>query len=293
MRDAGFNVRGFERKDSLGGVWRENAYPGAAVDSQSPLYQFYDEALLQTFDWKEEFPTRSSMAKYFKHVDEMWEISEHFEFNIEVKGANFCEKAKHWKLQLAGERTVTARWLMPAVGMSSVVNIPPIPGIDSFSGKIHHTALWPRDGVDLNNKRVAIIGTGPSGVQVIQAAGKVAESMVVYQRTPALTLPKYSSSRGALSSMSLDDSKRAFLRSNDSFTAFNHTLRPESTFDVPAEQRGRFYDELHKQGGWSFWMSAFQDMWYDTAANLEAYSFWANTTGPESKIVAREILLYH
>ncbi|KAK4494626.1 hypothetical protein PRZ48_013982 [Zasmidium cellare] len=282
LRQAGFKVRGFERKGAIGGVWRENAYPGAGVDSQSPFYQFYDETILRKDDWEwsEEFSSQPEMARYFDHVDNTWDVSQNFELNAQLVNATYDEEEKYWVLRFKSGKAVSARWFLPAVGFSSVTNIPKIPGIDTFQGEIHHTALWPTKGVDLHGKRIAVLGTGPSGVQIIQAAGKMAKHMVVYQRTPPITLSKYAEPRKGFSKRSKDDQIAAFQRSTDSFSGFDYAFGPRDTFSDSPIDRSALYTERLKEGGWSFWMSCYHDMWYDRAANQEAYNFWANETKP-------------
>ncbi|KAI0845504.1 FAD/NAD(P)-binding domain-containing protein [Daldinia vernicosa] len=295
LRRLGFRVCGFERQGGLGGVWRENAYPGAAVDSPFPFYQFYDADLLRDWRWEEQFPTRAEMMRYFEQVDTKWGISASFEFGASVSGAEYSEATWRWVVSLEDGRRASAQWLIPAVGFSSVLNIPRIPGIDRFSGPVYHTARWPRDAMDMRGKKVAVIGTGPSGVQVIQSVGKVAKSMTIYQRTPCLTLPKYSNSPDRTAEtlgMGPDGYREALRLGLQSPNGFDYVCRDQNTLMVPSEERDHFYRKRYLEGGWAFWMAGFRDLCRDPRANRDAYAFWAEQTRARiSCTTKRELLI--
>ncbi|KAH8810915.1 hypothetical protein F5884DRAFT_262683 [Xylogone sp. PMI_703] len=294
-RQLGFRVRGFERQESLGGVWRENAYPGAAVDSPFPFYQFYDAELLRDWQWREQFPTRAEMLRYFDHVDTQWDISSSFEFGAAVSGAEYSETMQKWTVSLEDGRQAKAQWLIPAVGFSSVLNIPQIPGLVRFRGPIYHTAKWPvHDAVDMRNKRVAVIGTGPSGVQIIQSVGKVAAAMTIYQQTPSLTLRKYSSSSSGPADKTTagsDDQREALQLSLQTFNGFHYSLRDQDALTVPAEERNLFYQKCYLEGGFAFWMGGFRDLCQNLQANWDAYTFWAEKTRARISDVTKRKLL--
>ena len=290
----GFRVHGFERQERLGGVWRENAYPVAAVDSPFPFYQFYDAELLQDWQWKEQFPTRAEMLRYFEHVDARWGVSASFDFGVSVSGAEYVEATRRWTVTLEDRRRVEAQWLVPAVGFSSVLTIPQFPGIERFRGPIYHTARWPRDAMDMRGKKVAVIGTGPSGVQIIQSVGKVAEAMTIYQQTPCLTLRKYSSPDRTAETLGVgpDDHREALQLGLQSFNGFHYALRDQDTLTVSAEERNLFYRKRYLEGGWAFWMGGFRDLCEDPQANRDAYAFWAEQTRARiSNAAKRELLV--
>lgn len=293
LRQLGFRVRGYERQEQLGGVWRENAYPGAAVDSPFPFYQFYDAELLQDWAWEEEFPTRAEMLRYFEHVDKKWDISAHFEFGISVSEARYSETAQKWTISLGDGRKAEAQWFIPAVGFSSVLNVPHIPGMARFRGPIYHTARWPHDAIDMGEKKVAVIGTGPSGVQIIQSVGKVAKSMTIYQRSPCLTLRKYSrpKRKAEVLRMGHADHREALHLGLQSFNGFCYVPRDQDTLTVPVEERHDFYQQRYLEGGWAFWMAGFRDLYQDVQANRDAYTFWAQQTRAQISDEAKRELL--
>lgn len=293
LRQLGFRVHGFERQERLGGVWCENAYPIAAVDSPFPYYQFYDAELLRDWQWKEQFPTRAEMLRYFEHVDTQWGVSVSFEFGVSVSGAEYSEVTQRWTVSLEDGRRADAQWLVPAVGFSSVLNIPRIPGITQFCGPIYHTARWPCDAMDMRGKKVAVVGTGPSGVQIIQSVGKVAKAMTIYQQSPCLTLRKNSrpDNMAEALGMGLDDYRETLQVGLRSFNGFHYALRDQDTLTLPAEERYLFYQKRYLEGGWAFWMGGFRDLCQGLQANQDAYAFWAEQTRPRISSAAKRELL--
>ena len=214
------------------------------------------------------------------NVDDVWRVSEDFEFNATVSRAHYVEGKKGWVVTLADGRQVEAQWLLPAVGFSSVLNMPRISGMDHFDGPIYHTARWPHDAMDMSGKRVAVIGTGPSGVQVIQAIGKVAKAMTIYQQTPCLTLRKYAGveSQPHLRKTGLDIEPETLRRGLQSFNGFQYAHRDQDTLTASTEERDHFYRQRYQEGGWAFWMGGFRDLYHDSQANEDAYAFWADQT---------------
>lgn len=233
------------------------------------------------------------MLRYFEHVETQWGISASFEFGASVSGAEYSEATQRWTVSLEDGRRADAQWLVPAVGFSSVLNIPRIPGINRFRGPVYHTARWPRDAMDMRGKKVAVIGTGPSGVQIIQSVGKVAEAMTIYQQTPCLTLRKYSSPDRTAEKLGMgpDDHREVLQLGLQSSNGFHYALRDQDTLTVPAEERSLFYQKRYLEGGWAFWMAGFRDLCQNPQANRDAYAFWAEQTRARISGAAKRELL--
>ena len=233
------------------------------------------------------------MLRYFDHVDAQWDVSPSFEFGVSVSGAKYSEATQRWTVSLEDGRRADAQWLVPAVGFSSVLAIPEIPGINRFRGPVYHSARWPSDAIDLRGKKVAVIGTGPSGVQIIQSVGKVAGAMTIYQQTPCLTLRKYSSPDRTAETLGMgpDDHRESLQLGLQSFNGFHYALRDQDTMTVPAEERSLFYQKRYLEGGWAFWMAGFRDLCQDLEANRDAYSFWAEKTRARISDAAKQELL--
>ena len=233
------------------------------------------------------------MLRYFEHVDTQWAVSDSFEFGVSVSKAEYSEATQRWTVSLEDGRRADAQWLVPAVGFSSVLNIPQIRGINQFRGPIYHTARWPRDAMDMCGKKVAVIGTGPSGVQIIQSVGKVAKAMTIYQQTPCLTLRKYSRPDRTAETLGMgpDDYRETLEVGLRSFNGFHYALRDQDTLTLPEEERNLFYQKRYLEGGWAFWMGGFRDLCQDLQANQDAYAFWAEQTRARISSAAKRELL--
>jgi len=183
-----------EREDDLGGTWHVNHYPGLAVDIASVTYSYSFEPNPY---WKNWFARGPELKAYAEHVAEKYDLRRHMEFGISAEGARWDEDAQHWVVTTTpvggpgkGQQTVrTAKHLMTATGFLSQPKLPDIEGVGDFAGTVIHTAKWD-DTVDLAGKRVAVIGTGATAVQLIPQIAKKAAALTVYQRTPIWVTPK-------------------------------------------------------------------------------------------------------
>ncbi|WP_051180043.1 flavin-containing monooxygenase [Nocardia concava] len=187
LRKAGFHdIVLLEQADDLGGTWRDNTYPGVAVDVTSFTYSFSFE---MNPDWSRAYAPGRELKAYADHCADKYDLRQHIRFRTEVIGSRWDEQHGLWQVELAGGGTVTARYLVAAVGILTQPKTPDILGLADFTGKTLHTARWDHD-YDLTGKRVAVIGTGATSVQLVPAiAGRVAH-LDVYQRTPIWVGPK-------------------------------------------------------------------------------------------------------
>lgn len=187
LRESGLRVQVFEAGTSLGGVWSWNRYPGARVDCEFPYYGFSDPAIWSTFIWKERFPDADALRGYFQHVDKVWDLSKDVILNTRVTEAKYFENG--WTLKTSDGQVYRSKWFIPATGTSFKQYIPDWKGVGSFQGPMHHSSLWPAQGADIKGKRVAIIGAGSTGIQVVQEAAKVSSSVTQFIRSPNLAVP--------------------------------------------------------------------------------------------------------
>ncbi|WP_216912187.1 flavin-containing monooxygenase [Nocardia noduli] len=188
LRRGGFrDVTVLERADDLGGVWRENTYPGAACDVPSPLYSYSYEPKP---DWPQRYSGRAAIHEYLTGVARGHGLFDAIEFGVEVTGAVFDEHSGRWQVRTADGTTRFADVLIPAVGQLSRPALPAIAGIDTFAGPAFHSARWDHD-VDLTGKRVACIGTGASAIQFVPEIQPVVDRLTVFQRTPPWVIPKF------------------------------------------------------------------------------------------------------
>ena len=181
----GLTVAAFEAASGVGGVWFWNSYPGARVDSHFPHYQYwFSKALWDDADWSERFPAQPEIARYFNHVVDKFDLRRHIQFETRVVSAVFDEASGTWTVRTNKGHEVRARFVVFNTGGLSEPKVPAIPGRESFAGQTFHTSRWPRTGVDLAGKRVGVIGTAATGIQLIQAIAPIVGHLTVFQRTP-------------------------------------------------------------------------------------------------------------
>ncbi|MEV6768774.1 NAD(P)/FAD-dependent oxidoreductase [Nocardia sp. NPDC051030] len=174
-----------ERADDFGGTWRDNVYPGVAVDIPGFGYQFSFE---MKRDWRRVFPTGGEVKAYLDGCVDKWGLRPHIRLGVEVTGGTYDDENALWHVEtLRGP--LAARFLIIAVGPFAEPKMPDIPGLDEFDGALLHTARWDRD-VELDGRRVAVVGTGASAVQVAPTVAPVVRSLTVFQRTPVWVMPR-------------------------------------------------------------------------------------------------------
>jgi cyclohexanone monooxygenase len=279
LRRLGFSVKVFEAGTELGGIWYWNCYPGARVDTEGAIYQFSREDLWRDWNYSERYPGWDEVRQYLRYVDDKLDLSRDIRFGTRVTGADFDEDARRWVVRADDGSTTRARYLVVSTGLGAKPYIPDIAGLDDFAGVWHHTALWPQEGLDLTGKRVGVIGTGASGVQVIQEAARDAAHVTVFQRTPMLALPMRQQKLDAESQRRLkQDYPARFASRPVTFAGFDIDFVPQATMSVPDEERRAAYEEMWEKGGFHFWLANFQDLLIDEKANAGAYEFWRDKT---------------
>ncbi|KAF2172967.1 hypothetical protein M409DRAFT_62608 [Zasmidium cellare ATCC 36951] len=276
MRKAGYKTVLYEAGTSFGGTWRWNIYPGARVDSEVPIYELSIPEVWKDWTWSTNYPNYQELQAYFDHADKVLELSKDCAFETCVTGAEFDEKEGKWTVKTVDGRTAKARFMIVAAGFAAKRYIPDFPGLDKFKGTMYHSSFWPPEGVDVRGKRCAVIGTGASGVQIAQEWGPIAGSLHVFQRTPNLAVPM------GKRDLSVEEQNKLkpfypelFAYRERCFGGFCFDLDERYTFDVPKDERERFYQMLWEHGGFAFWLGNFADYLYDNKSNREAYNFWA------------------
>ncbi len=185
LRGLGLDVIGIEAAEGVGGTWFWNRYPGCRCDVPTIEYSYsFDEELEQEWSFSEVMSAQPEIEQYLNHVADRFDLRRSFRFSTRVTAATFDEDAARWVVETDRGDTLRARWCVMATGSLSAPNLPPIPGIETFAGTMVHTGLWPREGVDMEGKRVGIIGTGSSGMQAIPHLARAAKHLTVFQRTP-------------------------------------------------------------------------------------------------------------
>ena len=192
FRTLGMKVRVFEAAKDIGGTWFWNRYPGARCDIESVQYSYsFSDEIQQEWNWTEYYASQPEILRYINFVADKLGLRSDIQLNTRVTAATFDEEANHWQvLTEDGERCVT-RFLVMATGCLSIPLEPDFPGLQDFSGAVYRTSDWPREGVDLKGRRVALIGTGSSGIQIAPILAVQARHLTVFQRTPHYSIPAH------------------------------------------------------------------------------------------------------
>ena len=274
LRAEGFAVELVEAAPELGGVWYWNSYPGARVDSHVPNYEFSLPEIWRDWYWTERFPGRDELVAYFRHVGDVLDLHRDIRLSTRVERARFDDVTHRWTLTTDGGDDLVCRSLVLCTGFATAPYVPDIPGLDR--ARWHHTGRWPEAGVDLDGKKVAVIGTGASAVQVVQEASKVVDHLTVFQRTPVTALAMQ---QRRLTVEGQDEAKRSypelFRRRNEPPGSLHDIERLDvSALAVSDAERRRVYEEAWAKGGFHYWVGTFNDIGIDEAANRTAYDFW-------------------
>lgn len=279
LRDRGHKAVIYEAGNGLGGTWRWNCYPGAGVDSEVPEYELSWPEVWKTWNWPNNYPNYENLRDYFEHVDKVVGIKKDTAFNTVVVGGDFDTKSGRWIVKTEDGRTAKAKYLILGTGFAARRYIPDWAGMDKFKGTIHHSSFWPDEHVDVKGKRCAVIGTGASGVQIVQAWGAEAGDLKVFQRTPNLAVPMR---KRDFTVKEQEDAKKLypemFKYREKNFAGFLYDWYEKNTFDDTPEEREAFYESVWKDGGFRYWVALYKDNLFDAEANKESYRFWAKKT---------------
>ena len=273
------NVKILEAGSRLGGTWNWNTYPGTRVDIAVPHYSFGFEEVGKTWNWSELYPSQEELQAYFQYVDKLMSIRKDCIFDSYVKSASFDQQKAHWIIQTENGLTVVAKYFIPATGSLSKSYIPSWKGLESFQGPIWHSSSWPSEGVDVHGKRVAVIGTGASGIQISQEWAKEASEMFVFQRSPNYCLPMR---QEKLDLAKQEQFKKETAAVFSKFRATGISLPwdpPTAKFaDKTPEEWEKVLDAQYTLGGMRLWLGAYMCWATDLDANRYLYDFWAKKT---------------
>jgi cation diffusion facilitator CzcD-associated flavoprotein CzcO len=277
LRQLGLKVRVFEAGTGVGGTWYWNRYPGARFDSESYSYGYsFSEELLQEWDWTEHFSPQPETLRYLNHVADKFDLRRDIQFRARVTAAHYDDATRSWAITLEDGSRHTARFLVTAIGILSAHTMPRIEGVESFRGEACHTARWPHEPVSFEGKRVAVIGTGATGVQTIQEVAKTAKQLTVFQRTPNWCAPLHNRKIDAKEMQEIRAQyPEIFARCQETYSCFLHTADPRGTFEVSAEEREAFFEQLYASPGFGIWQGNFRDILTDRAANKAISDFVA------------------
>jgi cation diffusion facilitator CzcD-associated flavoprotein CzcO len=276
-REAGFSVRMLEAGGGVGGTWYWNRYPGARFDSESYTYgYFFSQELFDEWEWQEHFAAQSETERYLNHVVDRFDLRRHIRFDARVTSAVYDEATGTWVVTTDDGATTRARFLVAATGVLSVPYVPEVAGRDRFAGVQHHTGRWPAEPVEVAGRRVAVVGTSSSGVQVVPAIVDEVASLTVYQRTANWCTP--------LNNRPITADEQAQLRAdfeqlreavNTSVHGFHHPVNTRRAFDDSPEERHAFFEQMWASPGFMKFTSNYVDLLLDREANAEWCAFIA------------------
>jgi cation diffusion facilitator CzcD-associated flavoprotein CzcO len=271
----GLRVRLYEAGSDVGGVWYWNRYPGARVDSETYTYGFsLPEELLAEWEWTELFAPQPEIERYLRFVVDRLDLRRHMSLDTRVVVASYDETGGYWRVETHTGERVTARYLIAATGSLSAAQLPDYPGIDAFAGESHHTARWPAGGVELSGKRVGVVGTGATGVQVIQTIAGEVRHLTVFQRTPTYCLPQRNRVLTAEERLEIQrDWLEILARCRASYGGFIHDFDPRPGLAVSADTREAQFEALWHQPGLAFWLGNFADLMMNPEVNAHASDF--------------------
>jgi cation diffusion facilitator CzcD-associated flavoprotein CzcO len=274
LRRGGYSVQGFEAAGDVGGVWYWNRYPGARVDSESIYYTFtFSEELYKEWNWSEKYGAHDEIRAYLNFVADRLDLRRSYQFNTQVVAAHFDESINKWRIQTDKGENVLAKTFIPATGSLSAANLPNIKGLKDYKGEMYHTGKWPHEKVEFEGKRVAVIGTGSSGIQIITEIAKEAAHLTVFQRTPQYSFP---SNNHTLDEKYIEEIKRNFHEMKRSMFTSDRGRpvysRGRSALDEPKEIIENVFEEGWQEGGRAL-MEKYTDLRKDVNANKLASEF--------------------
>ncbi len=274
FREMGKSVLGVEAGGDVGGVWYWNRYPGARCDLMSVDYSYgFSPEIEQEWTWSEQFAAQPEILAYANYVADKLSLRPHFLFNTRVTQAVWDEAHQLWRARTDAGIVVEAPICIMATGPLSVPKDPDIPGIDRFGGQLLRAQKWPHEPVSFAGKRVGVIGTGSTGVQIVQTIAKESQDLFVFQRTPSFTLPMRNH---VLEPDYIAEMKRNYramreaMRNNPTGGTRPATSRP--FFSLPPAQRRQTMEQAWINGGHTF-LGSFSDLLLNEEANDQVADF--------------------
>ncbi|MER5195737.1 NAD(P)/FAD-dependent oxidoreductase [Streptomyces sp. NPDC002884] len=276
-RESGFSTKLLEAGSGVGGTWFWNRYPEARFDSESYTYGYlFSKELWEEWEWSEHFAGQPEIERYFNHVVDRFDLRRHMVFGAKVTEAVWDETTGTWAVRTEDGTEHRARHVVAATGILSVPFVPGIPGREDFRGEQHHTGRWPATPVDFAGKRVAQIGTGSSGVQIVPAIADEVAQLTVYQKVADWLTP--------LNNRPITPEEQARLKGdyesvrdtlNASPSGFLHQITMRSGLEDSPEQRQEFYETRWNGPGFTKLSEHYYDMTTNPTVNEEWCTFIA------------------
>ena len=278
LADLGVRATVLDANADLGGTWYNNRYPGARFDSESYTYSYsFSQEVLDEWHWTEKFSPQPETLQYLNFVAEKFDLRKYMQFNCWVESMVFDDEANVWTIHLADGRHITTRFVISGMGVLSTPTLPNFEGMASFEGKSFHASQWPHEPLDLAGKRVAVVGSGATAIQLIPEVAKVAKNLTVFQRRANWAAPL---NNGPISTSDMDDIRERY---DDIFATcartpggFEHEPDRRGFYDVSPQERRELWDRLYDEPGFGIWLQNFTDIFFDEKANAEFSDYIAD-----------------
>ncbi|MEM7286452.1 MAG: NAD(P)/FAD-dependent oxidoreductase [Actinomycetota bacterium] len=276
--DLGIDAVVLEADDDLGGTWYRNRYPGARFDSESYTYGYsFSRELLDEWHWKERFSSQPENLRYLNFVADKFDLRRHMRFGSRVEAMTWRETEGRWDLAVENGDRLSARFVITGLGPLSIPTLPRYEGMDDFAGDAWHTFHWPREPVPLEGRRVGVIGTGATGIQVISDIADRVADLKVFQRRPNWSTP--------LNNAPISEEEMAAIRDRYDEIFANCRLSPGGFEHVPDrrgfwslthQERVEFWDGLYARPGFAILAANFPEIFMDPEANREISDYIAD-----------------
>ncbi len=275
LREAGLKVLAIDAGSGVGGTWYWNRYPGARVDSPSHVYQYwFSEELNNAWNWSERFPAQPETERYLNFVADRFALRKDIQFSTRVLACDFDETQERWQITTDKGITLNAKYLISCAGTLSTPLKNLFVGEESFKGEVYHTARWPKEPVDFTGKRVGVVGTGATGIQVVQTIAPQVNALTVFQRTAPYTIP--------MRNQRYTDADRAALKARfheikalarNSFVGFDFDFTYGAFYDATPEARRAILEMLWNDGSLALWAGSYGELFVDEGVNNEVSAF--------------------
>ena len=276
LRGLGLKVKVFEAGSGIGGTWFWNRYPGARCDVESLEYSYsFSKELQQEWKWPERYGTQTEILRYINHVADRFDLRRDIQLDTRVVAAEFDRATDRWTVTTNQGDVVSAQYCVMASGNLSTPRVPDFKGIENFKGKWYHTGLWPQEGVDFSGLRVAVIGTGSSGVQMIPQIAAQADHLTVFQRTANFSLPARNEPMDAEKERRHKEEYEARRKAalDTPFGIAGHPAPTKSALDVSEEERRSAYEAKWAEGGSISFLYSYTDLLVNKESNDTASEF--------------------
>ncbi len=270
LRDQmGLSVRGFDNAADVGGTWYWNQYPGARCDIESIHYSYsFNDELQREWHWSERYAAQPEILAYLNHAADRFDVRRSFTFGVRITAVVWDDDLSHWSVTTDDGVVTTARFVVSGAGNVSIPKAPEFPGLEGFRGEVYATHRWPHEGVDFRGKRVGVIGTGASGIQIIPSIAPEVEHLTVFQRTPNFAVPLQNRPVPLEEhEVIAADYQRIRTEARQNFMGITAAPAQPSAKAASETERRETYDRLWERGGFHLLISSYLDLLFDPESN--------------------------